>query len=183
MPPLPYPDTPLRDETIALRPFAEPDVPAIVAGVQDPEVPRWTVIPSPYGESDAHEFLGSLEQRRQAGIELGLAIVPAGGGDLLGSVGLLNVAWEHRRGETGYWVAAQARRQSVGTRALRLLSRWALTDLGLERLELFVNPGNEASERLAAAAGFTREGVLRSYRERKGKREDFVILSLLAGEL
>ena len=58
-----------------------------------------------------------------------------------------------------------------------------LTALGFERLEVLVSPGNEPSERLARAAGFTREGVLRSYRERKGEREDFVILSLLAGEL
>jgi RimJ/RimL family protein N-acetyltransferase len=183
MPAIPYPDPPLRDEVVALRPFSETDAAAIVAGVQDPEVPRWTVIPSPYGEEDARQYLAGLEPNRQAGTEVGMAIVPARGGDLLGAVGLLNVAWNHRRAEVGYWVAAEARRRSIGTRALRLISRWALTDLGLERLEVLVSPGNEASERLATAAGFTREGVLRSYRERKGEREDFVILSLLASEM
>jgi RimJ/RimL family protein N-acetyltransferase len=183
VPAIPYPDPPLRDEVVALRPFTEEDAPAIVAGVQDPEVPRWTVIPSPYGENDAREYLIGLEPARQAGTQMGLAIVPAEGGDFLGGIGLLNVSWQDRRAEAGYWVAAGARRRSVGTRALRLLSGWALTALGFERLEVLVSPGNEPSERLARAAGFTREGVLRSYRERKGEREDFVILSLLASEL
>jgi RimJ/RimL family protein N-acetyltransferase len=183
MPAVPYPDPPLEDEVVALRPYKEGDAAAVIAGVQDPEVPRWTVIPSPYGESDAQEFLGGLEPRRRAGTELGLAIVPAGGGDPIGGVGLLNFVWEHRRAEAGYWVAAPARRRQVGRRALRLLSRWALTDLGLERLEVLVNPGNESSQRTALAAGYTREGILRSYRYRKGEREDFVMLSLLAGEV
>jgi RimJ/RimL family protein N-acetyltransferase len=183
MPAIPYPEPQLRDDVAALRPFTEDDAAAIVAGVQDPEVPRWTVIPSPYGESDAREFLAGVEPGRKAGEALGLAIVSAHGDELLGGTGLLNLAWDHRRAEAGYWVAAGARGRSIGTRALRLLSRWALTDLGLERVELLVNPGNEASERLAEAAGFTREGLLRSYRVRKGKREDFLVFSLIRADL
>jgi RimJ/RimL family protein N-acetyltransferase len=183
VPAIPYPDPPLSDDVVALRPFSEADVPAIVAGVQDPEVPRWTVIPSPYDERDAREHLTGLEPNRQAGTEMGLAVVPAGGGNLIGGIGLLNIAWQHRRAEAGYWVAAEARRRSVGSRALRLISRWALTDLGMERLEVLVNPGNEASARTAEAAGYLREGVLRSYRARKGAREDFLVLSLLASDL
>jgi RimJ/RimL family protein N-acetyltransferase len=183
MPVIPYPDPQLRDDVIALRPFRKDDAAAIVAGVQDPEVPRWTVIPSPYGEIEAREFLVGVEPGREAGEQLGLAIVSAGDAELLGGIGLLNLDWEHRRAEAGYWVAAGARGQSIGTRALRLLSRWALTDLDLERIELLVNPGNEASERLAEAAGFIREGLLRSYRVRKGKREDFMVFSLLRADL
>ena len=183
MPAIPYPDPPLRDEVAALRPYTEKDAAAIIAGVEDPEVPRWTVIPSPYGEADAQDFLRNIEPRRLAGTELGLAITPAGGSEVIGGVGLLNFAWEHGRAEAGYWVAGGSRRRGVGSRALRLLSRWALTDLGLERVEVLVNPENEASQRMAMAAGFTREGVLRSYRVRKGSREDYLVLSLLADEV
>ena len=87
------------------------------------------------------------------------------------------------KAEIGYWIAREARRRAVGARATRLLARWALTDLGLERLELLANPENEASQRLAKRAGFTREGVLRSYRRRHGRREDLVMFSLLAEDL
>jgi RimJ/RimL family protein N-acetyltransferase len=85
--------------------------------------------------------------------------------------------------EVGYWVAAAARGRSVGSRATGLLSRWALETLGMDRVELLANPMNEASQRLAERAGFTREGLLRAYRRRKGEREDLIMFSLLAGDI
>jgi RimJ/RimL family protein N-acetyltransferase len=71
----------------------------------------------------------------------------------------------------------------VGTRAARLLSRWAIEKLAMERVELLANPANGPSQRLAENAGFTREGLLRAYRRRKGTREDLVMFSLLASDL
>ena len=68
-------------------------------------------------------------------------------------------------------------------RAVRLLSTWALSELGLERLELLAHPGNAASQALAQSAGFTREGLLRRYRRRHGVREDLVMFSRLAEDL
>jgi RimJ/RimL family protein N-acetyltransferase len=87
------------------------------------------------------------------------------------------------KGEIGYWMAPEARRRGIGARATRLLAEWAVSALGLERLELMANPDNEASQRLAERAGFTREGVLRKYRRRHGVREDLIMYSLLAEDL
>lgn len=71
----------------------------------------------------------------------------------------------------------------MATTALRLLACWALDEGRLPRLELVTDPGNVASQKVAERAGFRREGVLRSYVERRGKREDCIIFSLLPGEL
>jgi RimJ/RimL family protein N-acetyltransferase len=183
MAPLPLPAPPLDDGVVRLRPPTDADVPAIATACHDPEVGRWTSIPFPYSERDAREFVTRVEPARRAGEELGFVIADAGNGTLLGGCGLHPVDREHGRAEAGYYVAAAARRRGVGTRALRLLSRWALGDLGLERVEVLVHPENEPSQRLAVAAGFTREGVLRSYRERKGVREDYVLFSLVSADL
>jgi hypothetical protein len=51
----------LSDGDILLRPFTEDDVPAIVAACQDPEIPRWTRVPSPYTEADARAFVAGSE--------------------------------------------------------------------------------------------------------------------------
>ena len=64
-----------------------------------------------------------------------------------------------------------------------MLAVWALTRLGLERLELLANPQTRPSLRLAEGAGFTREGTLRRYRRRHGVLEDLVMFSLLAEDL
>ena len=88
------------------------------------------------------------------------------------------------RGTIGYWVAAHARGRGTCTRALRLLSRFALDELELQRLDLVTDPDNVASQRVAEKVGFQREGVLRAHlRHPDGRIRDSVMFSLLPGEL
>ena len=88
------------------------------------------------------------------------------------------------RGRIGYWVAAPARGRGICTRALRLLSGWALGELALQRLDLITDPDNVASQRVAEKVGFRREGVLRSHlRHPDGRIRDSVMFFLLRGEL
>jgi RimJ/RimL family protein N-acetyltransferase len=54
-------------------------------------------------------------------------------GRVLGSIDM-GLNSEAYRGHIGYWVVRDARGRGVCTRALRLLSRWALEELGLIRL-------------------------------------------------
>lgn len=66
----------------------------------------------------------------------------------------------------------------------RLLSRWALDELELKRLDLITDPDNLASQRVAEKVGFQREGVLRSHLlHSDGRLRDSVLFSLLPGEL
>ena len=165
----------LADGDIVLRPFVDEDVPAIVAACQDPEIPRWTSVPSPYTEADARAFLMGAPNVHT------FAVVDRDTGALLGSVGfqLLN----HSRATFGYWVNREARGRGVATRALRLLSRWALSEHGLARVQLIVEPENVASIRVAENAGFQREALLRSYIELKGRRRDVYLYALLADDV
>jgi RimJ/RimL family protein N-acetyltransferase len=180
---IPLPEPPLSDGVVSLRPWRDDDLAAMTAALQDPEIPRWTTIPAPYGERDAREYLTRARPDRVAGRELGLAVVDAGGGTVLGGCGLSRFDWPDLKCEIGYWIAKEARGRTVGTRAVRLLSRWALGPLGLERVELLVDPRNEPSNRLAVSVGFAREGLMRAYRRRGGGRWDLVMYSLLADDL
>jgi RimJ/RimL family protein N-acetyltransferase len=175
---IPLPRPPLTDGDIRLRPWERRDVKAVAAACQDPEIPRWTVVPRNYTERHARDFIKGTAADIASGRELALAIVD-GDDRLLGALGLSNFDWVDLKGEIGYWVVAEARRRGVGSRATRLLATWAIKELGLERVELLANPLNEASQRLAERAGFTREGTLRRYRRRHGVREDLVMFSLL----
>jgi RimJ/RimL family protein N-acetyltransferase len=175
---IPLPRPPLTDGDIRLRPWERRDVKAVTAACQDPEIPRWTVVPRNYTERHARDFIKGTAADIASGRELALAIVD-GDDRLLGALGLSNFDWVDLKGEIGYWVVAEARRRGVGSRATRLLATWAIKELGLERVELLANPLNEASQRLAERAGFTREGTLRRYRRRHGVREDLVMFSLL----
>ncbi len=64
--------------------------------------------------------------------------------------------------EVGYWVLPEARGRGVATRAVEVLSSWALDVLGLHRLELEHSVRNEVSCRVAVRTGFAPEGTRRS---------------------
>lgn len=184
MPPIVLPDPPLSDGVITLRAFIQDDIPAITAACQDPEIARWTaMVPSPYTEDDAREWIATHEEARLAGLGCPFAVIDSQTGELLASAGFHGIEWEDRCSDIGYWTAPWARRRGVATRAVRLLSRWAIRDLGMQRISLLTFPGNVASEGVARSAGYTREGVLRAYLEVRGERRDTTVWSLIAADL
>lgn len=177
---IPRPDPPLRDDLVALRPWSFDDVGAVTRACQDPEIARWTMVPTPYSEADARLW---LEKVTDPGIEdhLAVAVTTSDGGRFVGSMSLFIM--KPGVGEFGYWAAPGARGRGYTSRALRLLAAWTLDELKLPRLQLGTLPGNTASERVAEKAGFSREGVLRSYLDQRGERRDVLMWSLLPGEL
>lgn len=165
----------LRDGDLVLRPFTLEDVPAITRACQDPEIQRWIpVIPRPYTDEDARSFVTAEDLGHQ------FAITEQG--ELIGSIGMrVN---QFRTGHIGYWCAKEARGRGLTPRALRLVARFGLEELGLGRLELITDPENVASQRVAEKVGFRREAVLRSHLlHPDGRRRDSVMFSLLPGEL
>ena len=177
------PEPRLDDGVIMLRGFDEDDVASVVSACQDPEIPRWTIVPSPYTARDALSWIETHDLLRITGTAVPFAVVDAATHVLAGSIGIHDIDWRSRKGEVGYWVVRELRGLGMATRALRLISGWALGDLGLARLELLADVRNEASQRVALSAGFVREGVLRSAREMKGARCDMVLFSLIASDL
>ena len=164
-----------RDGDLVLRPFTLEDVPAITRACQDAEIQRWIpVIPRPYTDEDARSFVTADDLGHQ------FAIVDRG--ELVGSIGMRVNQFE--TGHVGYWCAKEARGCGLTPRALRLVARFGLEELGLGRLELITDPDNHASQRVAEKVGFRREAVLRSHlRHPDGRRRDSVMFSLLPGEL
>ena len=70
--------------------------------------------------------------------------------------------------------------RAAATIAVRLVSRWAFTVVGVDRLSLQTAPENVASQRVAERAGFTREGLLRAWMPTPDGRRHSVMFSLLA---
>src|SRR4051794_16111763 len=173
MAPLAPPDPPLTDGVVALRGWRDTDVGPLAVLMNDPEIASWTRAPSPYEERHALEWLATHSTLMRRRSELPLAIVAANHDrELLGSIALRFP--EDGRAEFGYLVAAGARRRGVATRALRLYAAWAFEQLGIDRLEVLVQPDNEASLALAERVGFRREGVLRAHTVMRGRRVDMV---------
>lgn len=123
----------------------------------DPEIARWTTVPSPYRRSDAEAFVTLTQDAWAAGMAACFAVVDAVDGTLLGSIDL-RLPPGGVTGVIGYWVVAAARGRGVATRALDLLAAWAHGPVGLEATVLEVFEGNDASIRVAEKAGYRRVG-------------------------
>jgi len=75
-------------------------------------------------------------------------------------------------GELSWAVDPDQRGQGVGTRALRLLIRYAFEELGLYRVVAYVAREDRASLRTAGRVGLRREGIVRGARQDGGARRE-----------
>ena len=179
------PEPPLSDGIVLLRPWTLDDVPAIVSACNESEIARWIhQIPSPYGVRDAREYVLSTQAAWTNGAGAFFAFEERADGGIAGSIAVHVLDRDLANLEVGYWTAAAARGRGLTTRALKLISSWALGRAGAERLQLRADVLNLASLRVAEKAGFRREGTLRasSFNARENRRVDYAVFSLLPEE-
>ncbi|HEX3332112.1 MAG TPA: GNAT family protein [Gaiellales bacterium] len=155
---------------------------------------------------DADSALAWIEvqlERQAEAAGLSLAIADASSGEALGCISLNararpgmapiggpadgRLAFDVQAGTAGigYWVLPRARRRGLATTAVRLLTRWAMAEAGLRRVEALVEPANRPSLRVLERSSFRREGLLRDYLDLGdgNRRDDAYVYSLIPGDL
>jgi RimJ/RimL family protein N-acetyltransferase len=180
MPPLPLLSEPIADRGVALRDAAERDIPEIlIAHQDDPQMHARMGLDRPPSAAELGRQMEEAAGERRSGTRARLTILEQSSDEFRGRVCVHDVDWENARAELSVWVVPGARRRGLARGALRLAARWLIESCGLARVELLSEPDNEPLLRAAAAAGFSREGVLRRHALRGEARRDMVILSLL----
>ncbi len=81
-------------------------------------------------------------------------------------------------GFIGYWLLPVARGRGLATRAVRLISDWAVHDIGMSRLRLVTEPDNQRSQRVAERNGYQRIAILAGHGEVDGRAVDHVLYEL-----
>jgi RimJ/RimL family protein N-acetyltransferase len=175
---LAQPDPPLADDAIRLVPLSPAHDEGLAQLARDPDVIRFTYVPSRPGPDFASSWRGRYDEGWRDGTRAGFAIESLDGG-FLGFAAFVQIEPEGRQGEVGYIVGPEARGRGVATRMVGLLTKWGFEQLGLERIELRIDVANTASARVAERSGYTREGVLRSVAFKEGMRADVAIWSRL----
>jgi len=166
----------LSDGTVSLRGLTPGDVPDIVAACRDPEIPRWTRVPSPYTREDAKQFVAAVTAEAASGHGVALALCDPGTDRLIGTVGVMEVDRAAGYCEIGYWTAAPARGRGLTSRAVALVRDWAHAELGATTVELLPHGDNLPSQRVAERAGFTDTGELRRVpRMPPGRRDGYKV--------
>jgi RimJ/RimL family protein N-acetyltransferase len=169
----------LRTERLELSLPIEADADDVYDACQDPDIRRYTTVPSPYRRRHAEEFIVRVRKNWDEDTEQTWAV--RDGDVLAGMMGLYRQAAQ--AAELGYWMASASRRRGYGTEAARAVVDWAFSKegLGLERIEWRAVVGNVGSARIARALGFRYEGTLRhALRNGSGERDDGWIAGLLS---
>ncbi|AWT43621.1 MULTISPECIES: GNAT family N-acetyltransferase [Streptomyces] len=172
----------LTTDRLLLRAVGPQDTDAVYAAAQDPDIQRWTTIPSPYLPEHARGFTEQVVPDGWAdGSMYTFGVFLPEGEELVGMVGLtmrsLGVA------EIGFWATKEHRGRGYLTEASVAASHWAFTAVAVDRVEWRAEVGNHASRAVALRAGFTVEGTLRSAVNNKGVRRDCWVASLLPSDL
>ncbi|GAA0609208.1 GNAT family N-acetyltransferase [Streptomyces crystallinus] len=200
----------LRTERLLLRPVGPQDADATYAACQDPDIQRWTTVPSPYLREHAEAFTGTFAPngwRDDSDYTFAVRLRDTSGmGGIAGTDGtngadggegaagaseaegaLVAMVGVMRRGENvaelGFWAAKEHRGRGYMTEAALAVARWAFESAGVERLEWRAEVGNTASRAVAEKAGFTMEGTLRAGLVHGGTRRDSWVGGLLPSDL
>lgn len=171
----------LVGERVALRPERPEDADVIARGFADD--PTMGAMLGMDPEQENAEWLRStFAEDQSAGEERKshwFAITVPDGDEVMGEIGLIEISRPNRRAGLSILVLPRFRRAGVAREAIELLVAWAQDDLGLHRIEIRALPENAPMQRLAEAAGFTREGVLRDYSLERGRLVDNVVYARL----
>ena len=173
----------LVGDRVALRAERPEDADVVAQGlVEDPTMGAMLGMDPEH--ENAEWLRGTYAEDEQIGDErksYWFAITHADGDELIGEVGLVGISRPNRRAGVSILVLPRSRRAGVAREAIELLVSWAQGDLGLHRIQIHTLPENIPMQRLAEAAGFTREGVLRDYSFERGRLVDNVVYARLPG--
>lgn len=144
---------PLSDGVIVVRLRRVPDLGAIAAASYDPETRRW-LDDTPMDEGACSTSMARVEEAWRSGQAAPLVIADAGTDE---PAGIINLQFRDDDVATiAYSVFPARRGRGIAPRAVRLLTEWALGDLGLIRVILEANEANAASLRVAEKCQFQR---------------------------
>jgi RimJ/RimL family protein N-acetyltransferase len=174
--PLAWPEDELGDDVVLLRAWEDGDVACAIEAATDPQIPRITSLPRDADREQALDWIARQHGRVRDGEGVPLAIVERASGRAVGLASVMlrpgDIGW------IGYWVVPSRRGEGFATRGVRALIPWAFGTLGLVRLEVGVEPWNDASMRVAERCGFTREALLLAHeRTADGDAIDLVLFS------
>jgi RimJ/RimL family protein N-acetyltransferase len=108
---------------------------------------------------DRVQLLRSFRGKFDAGEDFGYGIFTRDESRVLGGIGL-HPRLDNGGLEIGYWIREDALRRGFATEAVAVLTRVAFGVCGVDRVEIRVEPGNQASRAIPQRLGFAEEATL-----------------------
>lgn len=173
------------DGKITIRRYRSDDAEALFQAATESIAEIWPWMPwchPQYALQDSQSWIAHCHEAWDAGTEFNFLIEDAATGRYLGGVGVNQIHRANRFANLGYWVRTSATRQGIATAATLLMARLAFAE-GLNRVDIVMVDGNQASYRVAQKSGATLEGILRNRIWLHGRSRNLHIFSLIPEDL
>jgi RimJ/RimL family protein N-acetyltransferase len=161
--------------SVKLRAFRPTDVLMVQELSTDPYVPMTGSLDFHANTDQALAYIDRQHDRLVSGAGFSFCVADSETDEPLGQAGLWLRQLSAGRATAGYAIAPAARGRRRAADALTALTTFGWSLAELYRIELYIEPWNVASQRTAEAAGYEREGMLRSHQEIGGRRVDMIL--------
>jgi [ribosomal protein S5]-alanine N-acetyltransferase len=165
-------------ERLVLCPFELGDALTVEILVGDVEVARTSLIPHPYPQGAALQWIQGGHLAEEEGRGYPLAMRLRQDNLLVGCMSLL-ITLEHQRGTLAYWVGRPYWGHGYATEAARRVVEYGFGELNLHRIAASALHTNRASTRVMEKAGLKYEGTLHEELLHWGAFEDIDYYGLL----
>lgn len=172
----------LETERLILKQIKIDDVNDLYVIISDEEVARYEYFYPVKSVDEAGKFIKRYLEEFQDEDEITWGLYLKSTNRLIGTCCMGDFVKSAMRSEIGYSVARDMWNKGFATEAISKLLEYGFENIGLNRIEATITPGNEASVRVLEKLGFTQEGIVRERDLIKGKLEDGIIMSILKRE-
>jgi ribosomal-protein-alanine N-acetyltransferase len=170
----------VQGERIRLEPPRPEFLPTYVRWFADTDVTRYLLHRFPFTEKQEQEWLDATSKDEHKVV---WAIVLNHSDKLIGNTGLEKISWQHRHAESGIVIGEKDEwGKGYATEAMRLRTRYAFRQLGLEKVYTSVIASNEWSRRALLHAGYKPSGVWRHHFFTGGRWHDAWLAEVLRHE-
>lgn len=166
-------------ERLRLSRITDADIESVFRGLSDARVIEF------YGVS-YHTLEATQEQMEwfarleDTGTGLWWKISSASEQRFIGCLGLSSLSREHRKAEIGFWLLPDFWGQGLLAEAVPPVVDYAFTELGIHRIEAFIESENRKSKRAMEKLGFVFEGRMRDCEMKNGRFISLEIYSALS---
>lgn len=144
----------LKGKRIKLRSLKAGDEVDIYRNIQDQKIALYMpIIPWPYSQMDAKYYVYEKAQKDDS-VVLGIELDD----EIVGVIGLTQIAEEAMNAEIGYWIGVKFRRRGILSEAISLMLDYAFKELGLVKIYGRVLSPNNASQSALEKFNFQLEG-------------------------
>lgn len=167
----------LTGEKVLLRRLERDDLPRTWGWMHRPEIYERIGVTVPFSPTQQDAWFAKLEQATD---KMVFAVCRLEDREHIGNVSLDMLDWRHRNARLSVFIALDGERgRGFGSDALRTLTTYAFSYLGLHKLWCKADAGDPRLRQFYERLGFVQEGLLREHEFKNGAFVDKAIFAIL----